>query len=63
MGGPDPPLSRAGLSVQLLEAIEQIVEDLGQVQRVSLAGLCRRVRRVALKTLGKMDRGAENFGT
>jgi hypothetical protein len=61
--GPDPPLSRAGLSVQVIEAIEQIVEDVGQAQRLSQAGLCRRVRRIAMKILGETDRGAESFGT
>ena len=61
--GADPPLSLAGLSVQLRDAIEEIVEDLGQAQRLSLAGLRRRLRRIALKTLWKMDRSAANLGT
>jgi hypothetical protein len=57
------PLSLTGLSSQLLEAIEQIVEHVGQAQRVSLAGLCRRIRRIAMKTLVEMQRCGENFGT
>jgi hypothetical protein len=57
------PLSLAGLSSQLLESIEQIVETVGQAQRVSLAGLCRRIRRIAVKTLGEMERCGEYFGT
>ncbi len=62
-GGPDPPLSLAGLSVQLLETIEQTIEDLGQAHRLSLTGLRRRLRSITLKTQGEMERGAENFGT
>ncbi len=61
--GADPPLSQAGLSVQLRAAVEEIVEDLGQAQRLSQAGLRRRLRRIAMKTLGKMDRSAGNLGT
>jgi hypothetical protein len=61
--GPDPPLSLTGLSVQVLETIEQTVDDLGQAQRLSLTGLRRRLRFIALKNLGEMERGAENFGT
>ena len=61
--GADPPLSQTGLSVQLRDAVEEIVEDLGQAQRLSQAGLRRRLRRIALKTLWKMDRSAANLGT
>lgn len=61
--GPDPPLSLTGLSFQVLESIEQTIEDLGQAQRLSLTGLRRRLRRIALKKQGEMERGAENFGT
>jgi hypothetical protein len=61
--GADPPVSQAGLSVQLREAVEEIVDDLGQAQRLSQAGLRRRLRRIAMKTLGKMDPSAGVFGT
>ena len=61
--GADPPLSQAGLSVQLRDAVEEIIEDLGQAQRLSLTGLRRRLRRIAMKTLGKTDRSAGNIGT
>jgi hypothetical protein len=57
------PLSLAGLSSQLVESIEQLVENVGQAQRVSLAGLCRRIRRIAMKTLGEMQRCGQDFGT
>ena len=61
--GHDRVLSLTGLSAQVLETIEQTVEDLGQAHRLSLTGLLRRLRRIALKTQGEMERGAENFGT
>lgn len=41
--------SRAGLSVQNAEAIEEIVEKLRQEQRLSRAGLRRQLRRLALE--------------
>jgi len=61
--GADPPLSQAGLSVQLRDAVEEIIEDLGQAQRLSLTGLRRRLHRITVKTLGKMDQSAGNLGT
>jgi hypothetical protein len=61
--GADRPLSQAGLSVQLRDAVEEIVQDLGQAQRLSQAGLRRRLRRITLKTLRKMDRSAADLGT
>ncbi len=61
--GPDPPLSLTGLSLHVPETIEQTIEDSGQAHRLSLTGLRRRLRRIALKTPGEMERGAENFGT
>ncbi len=60
--GVDQPLSLTGLSVQLRDAVEEIVEELGQAQRLSLTGLRRRVRRIASKTLGKIERDGENLG-
>lgn len=60
--GADPPRSLAGLSVQLHAAIEEIVEELVQAQRVSLTGLRGRARRIAWKTLRKIERDAENLG-
>lgn len=59
-GGADPPLSQAGLSAQVLVAVKEILEELGQAQRVSQAGLRRRVRRSALKTLGNIYQGGRN---
>jgi len=56
-------MSLTGLSFQMVETIEQTIEDLGQAQRLSLTGLRRRLRCIALKNLGEMERGAENFGT
>jgi hypothetical protein len=41
---PGPQMSRAGLSVEARETIERIVEELGQLQRLSRAGLGRRLR-------------------
>jgi hypothetical protein len=60
--GADPPLSLTGLSVQLLAAVEEIVEELGQAQRLSLTGLRRQARRIAWKTLSKIELDAENLG-
>jgi hypothetical protein len=46
--------------VQVGAAVEEILAELGQVQRLSQTGLRRRLRRTALKTLGKICwRGAE----
>ena len=46
--GVSPPMSRAGLSAQAAEAIEEIVENLGHAQRASRAGLRRQLRRFSL---------------
>ena len=62
-GGPDPPLSLTGLSVQVVETIEQTIEDLGQAHRLSLTGLRRRLLRIALKTQGETEQGEKIFGT
>jgi hypothetical protein len=43
-------------------AVEEILEELGQAQRLSQAGLRRRVRRSALKTLGNLYRSGGNLG-
>ena len=48
-GGASLPMSRAGLPAQAADKIEQIVEKLGQAQRVSLAGLRRELRRFSLE--------------
>ena len=61
--GADPPLSQAVFPVQLRDAVDEIVEDLGQAQRLSRASLRRRLRRITMKTLGKMDRSAGDLGT
>jgi len=58
----DPPLSQAGLAAQLSRVVEEILEELGQAQRLSQAGLRRRVRRNALKTLGEMCRSSGDWG-
>jgi hypothetical protein len=58
----DPPLSQAGLYAQLCGVVEEILQELGQAHRLSQAGLRRRVRRSALKTLGEMCRGATDLG-
>jgi len=37
-------MSRAGLSAEAASAIEEIIEKLGQAERLSRAGLRRRIR-------------------
>lgn len=61
-GGLDPPLSRAGLPAQVRVAVEEILQDLGQAYELSRAGLRRRVRRSALKTLENLCRSGVNLG-
>ena len=46
--GESPPMSQAGLSAQATDAIEAIVKELGQAQRLSQAGLRRQLRRFLL---------------
>jgi hypothetical protein len=53
-------MSRAGLPAQVTDKIEQIVEKLGQAQRVSLAGLRRELRRFSL---GKPELAEQKTGT
>ena len=60
--GADPALSQAGLSAKLCGVVEELLEELGHAQRLSQAGLRRRVRRNALKTLGAMCRSAGDSG-
>jgi len=55
-------MSQAGLSAQLRIVVEEILDEVGQAQRLSQAGLRRRVRRTALKTLGNIYRSAGNPG-
>jgi hypothetical protein len=55
-------MSQAGLSAQVCGAVEEILEELGQAQRLSQAGLRRRVRRNVLKTLGEMSRSVGDLG-
>jgi hypothetical protein len=55
-------LSRTGHSLQVLDAIEEIITELGHAQRLSQAGLLRRIRRGALKTLGKMEQAGRESG-
>ena len=51
--GAEPPMSRAGLGAQSLAAIERIVDKLGQEQRMSRAGLRRRLTHVALEEIAR----------
>ena len=60
--GADPPLSQAGLSAKAYVVVEEILEELGQAQRLSQAGLRRRVRRNVLKTLAEMSRSGGDLG-
>jgi hypothetical protein len=60
--GADPPRSQAGLSTKLYSVVEEILQELGHAHRRSQAGLRRRVRRQALKTLGDMCRSAGDSG-
>lgn len=43
-------MSRAGLSVQVVSGIEEIIEKLGHADRLSRAGLRRRIRRLFAET-------------
>lgn len=60
--GTGPPLSRAGLPAKVLDCAEEIFEKLRQAERLSRAGLRRRVRGEVLKILGEMYRDGENLG-
>jgi hypothetical protein len=44
-------MSRAGLSVEAAGAIEEIIEKLGHAERLSRAGLRRRIRRLFAGTI------------
>jgi len=55
-------MSQAGLSTKLHGVVEEILEEVGQAQRLSQAGLRRRVRRNVLKTLGKICRSGGELG-
>ena len=46
--GESPPMSQAGLSAQAADAIEEIIEKLGQAQRQSQAVLRDQLRRFLL---------------
>ena len=58
--GVGPPMSRTGLSAQAAEAVEEIIERLGQEQRLSRAGLRRELRRLSL---GKPGPAGQETGT
>lgn len=58
--GVSPPMSRTGLSAQAAEAVEEIIEKLGQEQRLSRAGLRRQLRRFSL---GKPGPAGQKTGT
>jgi hypothetical protein len=44
-------MSRAGLSAETADSIEEIIEKLGQADRLSRAGLRRRIRVFSLERL------------
>ena len=44
--GAGPPLSRAGLGAEVAARIEEIINKLGHADRLSRAGLRRRIRRL-----------------
>ena len=56
------PMSQAGLRWELNGIVEEILEEVGQAQRRSQAGLRRRVRRNVLKTLGEICRPRGDLG-
>ena len=58
--GTGPPMSRAGLSAEVAGAIEEIIEKLGQAERMSRAGLRRRIRRLLA---GTIEFAGAQFGT
>jgi hypothetical protein len=51
LGGTGPPMSRAGLSAEVAGAIEEIIENLGQAERMSRASLRRQLRRLLAGTI------------
>jgi hypothetical protein len=53
--GTGPPMSRAGLSEQSLETIEEIIDKLGQSQPMSRAGLRRELRQLVLGEIARSD--------
>ena len=53
--GTGPPMSRAGLSEQASEVIEEIIEKFGHAQRMSRAGLRRQLRRLAVGEIARAD--------
>jgi len=55
--GADPPMSRAGLVAKLYGVVEEILEEVGQAQRLSRAGLRRRVRRNVVRIAAEMSQG------
>ena len=57
-----PPLSRAGLPAKVLDCAEEILANLRQAERLSRAGLRRRMRREVLKTLSELCREGESLG-
>ena len=53
-------MSRAGLSAEVTVAIEEIIENLGQAERMSRAGLRRRIRHLFA---GTVEIAAAQVGT
>jgi hypothetical protein len=60
--GAGPPLSRAGLPAQVVGLVEEILEELGQAQRLSQAGLSRQARRKMLRVLAKSFTAGADLG-
>jgi len=58
--GVSPPVSQTGLSAQAAEAVEEILEKLGQEHRRSRDGLRRQLRRFSL---GKPAPAGQKTGT
>ena len=63
VAGTNPALSRAGLCVQVREAVEEIMAKLGQAQRLSRAGLRRHLFRFARFSQGEVDHAEAKCGT
>jgi hypothetical protein len=57
------PLSQAGLSAQVAAAIGEILDDLGQAQRLSQAGLRGRLKRLAQLACGEIASAPSKTGT
>jgi hypothetical protein len=57
-----PAVSRAGLRAEVSGFVEEILEELGHAQRLSQAGLRRRVGRKVLRIAAQMSRSSADLG-